>query len=43
MNGSAPNSPETGSQVSVRQNCQPNFWIESCDWRAELDADAERR
>ena len=33
MNGRAPNCPATGSQVSVCQNCQPNSWIESRDWR----------
>ena len=25
MNGSAPNSPATGSQISVRQKLSPNF------------------
>jgi len=25
MNGSAPNSPATGSQISVRQKDRPNF------------------
>jgi hypothetical protein len=25
MNGRAPNSPDTGSQVSVRQKSSPNF------------------
>src|SRR5579872_2985081 len=33
MNGRAPNWPATGSQVSVRQNCQPNWWIEMRDCR----------
>src|SRR6185436_16787948 len=33
MNGSAPNSPDTGSQISVRQKLKPNFAIESHDWR----------
>ena len=33
MNGSAPNSPATGSQVSVRQKLKPNFWIDSIDCR----------
>ena len=28
MNGRAPNSPATGSQVDVRQKPRPNFWIE---------------
>src|SRR4026207_1959556 len=27
MNGRAPNSPETGSQISVCQNWKPNFQI----------------
>src|SRR5438309_1350853 len=31
MNGSAPNSPDTGSQISVRQKLRPNFWIDSID------------
>src|SRR5512143_940836 len=34
MNGSAPNSPETGSQVVPFQNAKPNFSIESRDWWA---------
>src|SRR2546428_6583053 len=29
MNGSAPNSPATGSHVLVRQKPRPNFWIDS--------------
>ena len=33
MNGSAPNCPATGSQISVRQKFKPNFSIESIDWR----------
>ena len=33
MNGDAPNSPATGSQVEVLQKFRPNFWIESIDWR----------
>src|ERR1700682_3477521 len=33
MKGSAPNSPETGSQVDVRQNRRPNFAIERCEVR----------
>jgi hypothetical protein len=33
MNGSAPYSPVTGSQTSVRQKFNPNFWIESMDCR----------
>ena len=33
MNGRAPNSPDTGSQVSVCQNCQPNSRIERIDCR----------
>src|SRR6266851_6330521 len=33
MNGSAPNWPATGSQVSVRQNANPNFRMDSIDWR----------
>ena len=33
MNGSAPNSPATGSQMLVAQNCKPNFAIDSWDWR----------
>lgn len=33
MNGNAPNSPSTGSQVSVVQNFSPNSWIESSDSR----------
>ena len=41
MNGSAPNSPETGSQVSVRQKLKPNFWIDSSDWRAQLEPDRD--
>ena len=31
MNGSAPNSPATGSQIWVRQNARPNFVIDSID------------
>src|SRR5687767_65406 len=31
MNGSAPKSPTTGSQVEVVQKPRPNFWIESHD------------
>ena len=31
MNGSAPNSPETGSQISVRQKSNPNWRIDSID------------
>src|SRR5512136_2907964 len=34
MNGSAPNSPDTGSQVRPFQNPNPNFSIESRDWWA---------
>src|SRR5262245_17045267 len=33
MNGSAPNSPETGSQTFPVQNLKPNFSSESCDVR----------
>ncbi len=33
MNGSAPNSPATGSQISVRQKLRPNLWIDSIDCR----------
>src|SRR4051794_27675910 len=33
MNGSAPNSPATGSQTSVRQKLRPNLLIESIDCR----------
>src|SRR5438874_4392248 len=33
MNGSAPNSPATGSQISVRQKLKPNFRIDGSDWR----------
>ena len=33
MNGSAPNSPATGSQISVRQKLRPNFSIDSIDCR----------
>ena len=33
MNGSAPNSPAIGSQVSVRQKSSPNFSIDSIDCR----------
>src|SRR6202171_3803162 len=33
MKGSAPNSPETGSQVDVRQNRRPNFAHERCEVR----------
>src|SRR6202521_1028621 len=33
MKGSAPNSPETGSQVDVRQNRKPNFAIDRCEVR----------
>jgi len=32
-NGSAPKSPDTGSQLSVRQNANPNFVIDSHDCR----------
>src|SRR6478672_6681195 len=32
MNGSAPNSPATGSQFVVRQNAKPNFCSDSDDW-----------
>src|SRR6202046_172317 len=31
MNGSAPKSPETGSQVRVEKKCQPNALMESCE------------
>src|ERR1051325_10581884 len=31
MNGSAPKSPATGSQVVVCQKPSPNFWIDSHD------------
>src|SRR5512135_2451538 len=34
MNGSAPNSPDTGSQVRPVQKPKPNFSIESRDWSA---------
>ena len=33
MNGSAPNSPATGSHISVRQKASPNRWMDSSDWR----------
>lgn len=33
MSGRAPNSAATGSQISVCQNCQPNFSIDSDDCR----------
>ena len=33
MNGSAPNSPCTGSHVCVRQKSKPNFLIDSIDSR----------
>src|SRR5687768_8613792 len=33
MNGSAPKSPETGSQVRVVQKRSPNSLIDSHDWR----------
>src|SRR5205807_5022871 len=33
MNGSAPNSPDTGSHVLCVQNENPNFRIERRDWR----------
>ncbi len=33
MNGSAPNSPDTGSQVWPAQNPQPNFSMARWDWR----------
>src|SRR5262245_4908062 len=33
MKGRAPNSPETGSQMSLIQKLKPNFSIESIDWR----------
>src|SRR5256885_16754945 len=33
MNGSAPNSPATGSQVRFVQNANPNLTIERTDWR----------
>src|SRR4029077_6826663 len=36
MNGSAPNSPATGSQISVRQNFSPNFWIDGNDSYARI-------
>ena len=39
MNGSAPNSPDTGSQISVRQKSKPNFAIDSIDCRDQLEAD----
>jgi hypothetical protein len=32
MNGSAPNSPATGSQFVVRQKLRPNFCSDSDDW-----------
>ena len=41
MNGSAPNSPATGSQVSVRQKLRPNFWIESIDCRVSSNPMAQ--
>jgi hypothetical protein len=31
MNGSAPKSPATGSQIEVCQKPIPNFWIDSHD------------
>src|SRR6185503_2394315 len=33
MNGRAPNSPETGSQILPVQNRKPNLSIESCEVR----------
>ena len=33
MNGRAPNSPATGSHVSVSQKLKPNSRIDSCDSR----------
>ena len=38
MNGRAPNSPATGSQTSVCQNCQPKWRIDSCDSRNSTTA-----
>ena len=38
MNGRAPNSPETGSQMSLIQNPSPNLAIESCDCRVSSNA-----
>ena len=38
MNGRAPKSPDTGSQVSVVQNARPNFSIASHDWRVSSTA-----
>jgi hypothetical protein len=38
MNGSAPNSPATGSQICVRQNARPNFVIDSIDSRVSTTA-----
>src|SRR5947208_15819538 len=43
MNGSAPNSPATGSQISVRQKFIPNFWTDSTDWRASTTPIAHTR
>src|SRR4051794_41402241 len=31
IKGNAPNSPDTGSQISVRQKFSPNFWIDAID------------
>ena len=39
MNGSAPNSPDTGSQISVRQKSNPNWRIDSIDCVRQLEAD----
>jgi len=41
MKGSAPNSPDTGSQVDVVQKPNPNFWIDSIDCRASSNPTAE--
>ena len=38
MNGRAPKSPETGSQMSVVQNARPNFSIAIHDWRVSSTA-----
>src|SRR6266542_4307471 len=38
MKGSAPNSPDTGSQVVPRQKPRPNLAIESREWRHSSNA-----
>ena len=40
MNGSAPNSPETGSHVVPVQKPKPNFVIDSIDCRESSTASA---